>query len=147
MDESTLAKLFGRTDELVTSALSDQEAREAHLCKSEYVGILDERQVIRLTLVDTLGPFPGDWGDRFGYVFHEGDPGQTCNELLWWTASKPPLEKGETGDFNCTVTTHEEYMGKKQTKLARIKPVNTRVEAAKKRRAAEEIEDDGDIPF
>lgn len=134
MNEDMLAGLFAKTGDVVEQAQADQDAREADLCKSDYVGVADERQTLRLTLVDVLGPFPGDWGDRFGYVFHAGDPGETCDTVIWWTASKPPSEVGETADYDCTVTGHELYQNKKQTKVARIKRVNAKIKAAKARR-------------
>jgi hypothetical protein len=149
-----LNRLAGKTDTIVAKAAADQEAREGTRCRSAHVfaDLLDAaveggekgvRVEARLTLKDIVGPFAGEYGDRWLYKFHEED---TCNLLVWWSSSKPPVEKGATDLLKFTVVKHEEYQGVKQTVIQRVKTVKAEVEAAKKRRTKNREEgrnDDG----
>lgn len=157
---SFLDRLNARVDSTVIKAAEDQEAREGPRCRSEHV-FTDEMEVAqqaaedsgekvknprvtaRLTLTDVLGPFSGEWGDRWGFKFVvEG----TCNVLMWWSGKKPPMEKGQTAEVKFTVDKHEVYEGVNQTKISRLNSVKEEVEKAKKRRTknrAEGKNDDG----
>lgn len=127
-------------NDVLANAKRDQEAREAHLCRSTHVadGELDEgdRIELRLTLKHVLGPFPGNWGDRFGYVFHVDG---TCDVVMWWSTGSPGIDEGETADFKMTLKEYAEYQGTPQTVVTRLKIVNEAVERAKRRR--EEMEE------
>lgn len=143
MDE--IERMFSGLDTLMAGAKESQLEREGDRCRSEWVAGGGEdnlkRVTMTLTLQEILGPFSGQYGDRFGYVFTEGGPGQSCNTVIWWTTSKPPLEKGESGEFKVSITKFDEYSGKKQTVIQRLKPINETLERAKARRDAEA--DDG----
>jgi hypothetical protein len=104
--------------------------------ESQYVGEVREkgekahRPRLRLKLVAKLGPFQGDYGDRYGYVFlQDGTP----NKLMWWTTSKPGVEINEIAEFDCTIQAHSTYQDSKQTVITRVKKVDHAREAAIKR--------------
>lgn len=111
-------------------------AQAAKPPESEWVGEVREkgekahRPRLRLRLTGKLGPFSGDYGDRYGYVFvQDGTP----NRLIWWTTSKPGVEIGETAEFDCTISAHSAYQGVRQTVVTRVKRVDPALEAAKER--------------
>lgn len=129
-------RLLSSLDGFLDGAAEDQRHREADRCESKHIGEEGERSTMRLTLVDVLGPLPGQWGDRFGYIFHQGDPGETCNVVIWWTGGKAGVEKGAAETFTATVKEHSEYNGVRQTVITRAKVFNPAVQAAKARRDA-----------
>lgn len=142
-----IAAMFAGLDKLMEKAKASQREREGDRCRSDWFRGGGEANLGRvdmtLTLQDILGPFPGQYGDRWGYIFTEGLPGATCNTVMWWTNSKPPLERGESGEFKVTVAKFDEYEGKKQTVIQRLKPINETLERAKARRDAEAEADQG----
>lgn len=156
-----LERLKNRVSSTVTKATAEQEERDGPRCKSDHLFVAEAevaaqlaeddgtgkvkkpRVEARLTLVDVLGPFAGEWGDRWAYKYHQEG---TCNVLMWWTSSKSPVEKGQTDLLKFTVDKHEVYEGVKQTKITRVTTVKAEVEAAKKRRKKNQDEgknDDG----
>jgi hypothetical protein len=149
-------RLTSQSRQLVERAKKLQEQREGPRPVSEFVGKVieegdKERLNLRLTLVDKMGPFDSEWGDRFGWVFHQVG---TDNVLIWWTGGDPGVEVGQTEEFKVTIKKHEVYQGKKQTLIERVKKVNEAVEKSKKRREKNPDEyrpegpaSDDDIPF
>ena len=138
VNQEFLDALFARSDNLVESARREQERREGPKAVSHYVGSIPEDEEAKkhridldLTLLEVLGPFDGQYGPRFGYVFHQTG---TTNVVIWWSTGKPGINVGESDTFKCTIEKHQEYEGTRQTIVSRIKRVNPSLEAAKKRR-------------
>jgi len=127
-----IERLKSGVSETVAAKREEELATRPAGCESQWVGEPKQRIEIGLTLHHVLGPFPGDYGDRYGYVFHEEG---TCNVMIWWSGAKGPgIDEGDTDRFHATVVKHTEYDGTKQTQINRVKPFNPDVEEAKKRR-------------
>jgi hypothetical protein len=90
--------------------------RKAHP-PSEFYGTVGERVNDNLKLHKVLGPFAGEWGERYGYVLLAADR----HKLIWWSTGHPGIGVGQSGDFRFTIVSHEERDGEKQTTISRTK--------------------------
>ena len=85
---------------------------------SEWVGTVGEKYLDTVTLVRK------GWCDtRFGgsniYTFKDADG----NEIVWFTSTRLAKEVGDTFKVKATIKTHNEYKGKKNTVVTRVKVV------------------------
>ena len=152
MTDDILARLTRKANNIVGEARQRIDHEERDLSKSAHVRDPDghlysvgDRITISLKLVDKFGPFPGEYGDRWGYKFFQHE---TCNVVMWWSGTSPGINIGETAEFKGTLKEYGEYQGVQQTTLTRVKKQDPRITAAKRRREDQEGEDDdGPVPF
>jgi hypothetical protein len=108
------SKLEGYDDGLIIAKLKAEH--EARPPESQHVGTVGKRRIGRLTLTKILGPYSGQWADRYGYFFTQGN-----DVLVWWSSTDPHMDIGESADFKYTIKSHDDYNGKKQTQISAAK--------------------------
>lgn len=86
--------------------------------ESNYVGEVKKREEFTLTLV-SLTEIEGYYGVTLLHNFMDPDG----NRVKWFASTRLGLEEGETVEVKATVKSHEEYKGRKETLVNRVKLV------------------------
>ncbi len=91
----------------------------AQAAASVYVGTVGKREVMTLTIERVIN-VESQFGTSFLHIMADA-----AGNALKWFSSSARLEAGTTYTGKCTVKSHEEYKGTKQTMLSRcaLKPV------------------------
>lgn len=94
---------------------------EVRLAKGPGVHIGEEKQ--RLELIVRVDGEPQaletEWGASFLYRFED----EKGNSLVWFASSKQDMEPDKTYKIKATVKRHNEFRGRNQTQLTRVKVV------------------------
>lgn len=98
--------------------LKEQELARSTTANSQHVGEPKQRMEMVLT-VNTTRVFEGQYGPK---TLHNMVDDQG-NAIKWWASGSVTLDEGKTYKVMATVKTHDEYKGRKETVVNRIKVV------------------------
>ena len=84
---------------------------------SAWVGAVGERITLTLT-VQATREFASDFGTRTLITYHDQDG----NVVKWWATGFHDPAEGTVETVDATVAKHEEYRGRKETVVSRVKP-------------------------
>lgn len=87
---------------------------------SEHVGEEKSRVILQLQYKTKEGPFDGDYGESYKYVFLEGGK----NRVIWFTKATNWIDEVKPGTefiVKATIGEHGEFKGIKETKVKRVK--------------------------
>lgn len=95
------------------------EAKQNGDRPSEWVG--EEKERLRKLRITVLGAYEteGDYGLSTRVVFKD----EVGNDFVWFASGSPDLEQGESYLVDATVKRHNEFRGKKQTQVNRVRVV------------------------
>lgn len=82
-----------------------------------HLGTVGERIDLKVTVTRINGPFAGEFGDSYLCIMETEDQ----NRVIWWTGENLSFEEGHPYTIRGTVKKHDEYDGRKQTQLTRVK--------------------------
>jgi len=113
-------KAFGFGCSIIAAWKRETEAarEKAEERESNYVGEVKKRENFTLTL-ESVTMIEGYYGTTALHNFQDSEG----NRVKWFASSGPNLVEGETYLVKATVKSHEEYKGRKETLVNRVKLV------------------------
>jgi len=94
----------------------EQTVREQYTKQSQWVGNVGDRTLLRL-YVTGVTTTEGRFGTTYIYKFIDSEG----NDFVWFASNPTELQHSDTCDIKCTIKSHGEFRGKKNTVLTRCK--------------------------
>lgn len=103
--------------------LSHKDPEETQALAGNHLGEVGERLELHVKVSRITGPFEGEFGDSYLCVMETQLPSTPGELLSWWTGENLYFDEGKEYHVRGTVKKHDEYGGRKQTQLTRVKEV------------------------
>lgn len=104
-----------------THWLLNKSPEPAEANKGQHLGKVGERLQLDVQVTRIHGPFPGEFGDSYLCVMETRDDHK--DRVIWWTGENLGFQEDTPYTIRGTVKKHDEYEGRKQTQLTRVKEV------------------------